>query len=387
MTAMDYTLICQVLTGACGLFCLIQLMYLFFVYAKMYRASRMQAQTETVPDNCPPLSVIIVTKDSGQLLKENLPSILTQDYPTYEVIVVNDQSAGEDEEILKLLENDYPNLYHTFIPQTARYVSRKKLGIAMGIKASRYDWIVVTEPTCKPVSDQWLKHLAVHFQEGTDIVLGYCGYTGGKGLFGKRVKADNLFQAMRYLGAALNRHPYMGIGQNLAYRKNVYNGHKGFADQLTLQRGDDDLFINALADSGNTAVALHPDSFMEQKVPPFKRIWFEDKVNRLVTGKFYHGAARFMNGLETWTCALFHLCTLIGLIMSIRYYEWMYTGIIAILWLLRFVLTMNNFRKTAKATGEKSCCFFLLFDWCRPLWALQIKIHYWCRTKADFLRK
>ena len=229
----------------------------------------------------------------------------------------------------------------------------------MGIKASRYDWIVVTEPTCKPVSDQWLKHLAVHFQEGTDIVLGYCGYTGGKGLFGKRVKADNLFQAMRYLGAALNRHPYMGIGQNLAYRKNVYNGHKGFADQLTLQRGDDDLFINALADSGNTAVALHPDSFMEQKVPPFKRIWFEDKVNRLVTGKFYHGAARFMNGLETWTCALFHLCTLIGLIMSIRYYEWMYTGIIAILWLLRFVLTMNNFRKTAKATGEKSCCFFL----------------------------
>lgn len=229
---MDYTLICQVLTGACGLFCLIQLMYLFCVYAKMYRASRMQAQTETVPDNCPPLSVIIVTKDSGQLLKENLPSILTQDYPTYEVIVVNDQSAGEDEEILKLLENDYPNLYHTFIPQTARYVSRKKLGIAMGIKASRYDWIVVTEPTCKPVSDQWLKHLAVHFQEGTDIVLGYCGYTGGKGLFGKRVKADNLFQAMRYLGAALNRHPYMGIGQNLAYRKTCTTATKDLPTNL-----------------------------------------------------------------------------------------------------------------------------------------------------------
>lgn len=387
MTAMDYTLICQVLTGACGLFCLIQLIYLFCIYAKMYRASRMQAQTETVPDNCPPLSVIIVTKDSGQTLKENLPAILTQDYPSYEVIVVNDQSAGEDEEILKLLENDYPNLYHTFIPQTARYISRKKLGIAMGIKASRYDWIVVTEPTCKPVSDQWLKHLAVHFQESTDIVLGYCRYTGEKGLFGKRIKADNLLQAMRYLGAALNKHPYMGIGQNLAYRKKVYNSHKGFADQLTLQRGDDDLFINALANSDNTAVALHPDSFMEQKVPSFKRIWFEDKVNRLVTGKFYHGTTRLMNGLETWTCALFHLCTIAGLIMNIRHYEWIYTGIITALWLLRFILTMSIFRKTAKATGEKSCCFFLFFDWLRPLWALQIKIHYWCRTKADFLRK
>lgn len=387
MTAMDYTLVCQVLTGACELFCLIQLIYLFAVYSKMYRASRVQARAESVPDNYPPLSVILVTKDSGNTLRENLPAILNQDYPMFEVIVINDQSAGEDEEILKLLENDYPNLYHSFIPQTARYISRKKLGIAMGIKASRYDWIVVTEPTCRPMSNQWLRNLAVHFQEGTDIVLGYCGYTDGKGLFNKRIKTDNLFQAMRYLGAALNRHPYMGVGKNMAYRKSLYNKHKGFADQLTLLRGDDDLFVNSLATRNNTAVALHPDSFMEQQVPMYKRIWYEEKVNRLVTGRFYRGAARFLNGLETWTCTLFHLCTIAGLITSILYHEWIYTAIIALLWLLRFILTMTTFRKTAKAMGETSCCFFVLFDWFRPIWSLQVKMHYWLRTKSDFLRK
>lgn len=387
MITMDYTLISLVLTGASGLFCLIQLIYLLTVYAQMYRASQKQVHTEAIPETCPPLSVIIVTKDSGSALKENLPAILEQDYPTFEVIVVNDQSAGEDEEILKLLENDYPHLYHTFIPQTARYISRKKLGIAMGIKASRYDWIVVTEPTCKPVGDQWLKRLAVHFKEGTDIVLGYCGYTGGKGIFNRRIKADNLFQAMRYLGAALNRHPYMGVGKNLAYRKSLYNGHKGFADQLTLLRGDDDLFVNTLATRNNTAVTLHPDSFMEQQVPPFKRIWYEEKVNRLVTGKFYHGTARFLNALETWTCFLFHLCTVAGLVVSILYHEWIYTAILATLWLLRFILTMTVFQKTTKTVGEKSCCFFPVFDAFRPIWALQIKMHYWRRTKTDFLRK
>lgn len=386
MTAMDYTFFCQILTGICGLLWVIQLLFLS-KYSKMYKALKIQARDETLPENCPPLSVIIVTKDSGSILKENLPTILNQDYPTFEVIVINYQSSGEDEEVLKLLENDYSHLYHSFIPQTARYISRKKLGIAMGIKASRYEWIVVTEPTCRPTSNQWLRHLAVHFQEDKDIVLGYCGYADRKSFFNKRIQADNLFQSMRYLGAALCHKPYMGIGKNLAYRKAIYNSHKGFADQLTLLRGDDDLFINTLATHSNTAVALHPDSFMEQQYPPYKRVWYEEKVNRLVTGKFYRGNERFLNSLDTWSCALFHLCTVAGLIISITQNEWIYTGIIAMFWLLRFILTMNVFRKTAKATGETSCCFFLLFDWLRPLWALQIKIHYWFRTKSDFLRK
>lgn len=387
MITLDYTRTCFIVAACCGILFLIQLLYLFIVYARMYQASRKQTQEAANTGNCPPLSVIIVTKDSGSILKENLPPILEQDYPTFEIIVVNDQSAGEDEEILKLLGNKYPNLYHTFIPQTARYISRKKLGIAMGIKASRYEWIVVTEPTCRPRSNQWLKNLATHFNEGTEIVLGYCGYTEGKGLFRKRVKADNLFQSMRYLGAALNHHPYMGIGKNLAYRKSSYTHHKGFAEQLPLLRGDDDLFINSLANSNNTAVALHPDSFMEQQFPPYKRIWYEEKVSRLVTGNFYKGTARFMNGLETWTCALFHLFTIGGLVLSISCHEWIFTAIIAVLWLIRFILTMVIFQKTAHATGEKSCCIFPIFDWLRPLWALQIKIHYWRRTKTDFLRK
>lgn len=387
MIALDYTLTCFIVTACCGVLFLVQLSYLFTVYAKMYQASRKQTQATANIDHYPPLSVIIVTKDSGNILKENLPAILEQDYPTFEVIVVNDQSAGEDEEILKRLGNNYPNLYHTFIPQTARYISRKKLGIAMGIKASRYEWIVVTEPTCRPKSNQWLKKLASHFNEETEIVLGYCGYTEGKGLFNKRIKADNLFQSMRYLGAALNHHPYMGIGKNLAYRKSSYINHKGFSEQLTLLRGDDDLFINALSNGKNTAVALHPDSFMEQQLPLYKRIWYEEKVNRLVTGRFYKGMARFMNGLETWTCALFHLVTTGGLILSILSHEWICTAILAILWLIRFILTMLVFQKTAHIVREKSCCIFPLFDWLRPLWSLQIKLHYWRRTKTDFLRK
>lgn len=138
--------------------------------------SAFQKKNKAAGTELPPLSVIIVTKDSGSALTKNLPAILEQDYPEFEVIVINDKSAGEDENILKLLSDKYNNLYHTFIPETARYVSRKKLGIAMGIRASRYEWLVVTEPYCCPVSRNWLRRLAEQMTPNTDIVLGYSNY-------------------------------------------------------------------------------------------------------------------------------------------------------------------------------------------------------------------
>ena len=179
MTHIDYNPVILIMMSFCGLLFLVQLYYFLVPYSRLFRSNRQQ---DKLPENtnCPPLSVIIVTKDSASMLKENLPSILEQDYPEYEVIVVNDESAGEDEDTLKILCSRYPHLYRTFIPKSARYVSRKKLGIAMGIKASKYDWIVVTEPYCKPVSKNWLRSMARNFVPGTDIVLGYCNYYSGK---------------------------------------------------------------------------------------------------------------------------------------------------------------------------------------------------------------
>lgn len=86
-----------------------------------------------------------------------------------------------------------------------------------------------------------------------------------------------IFHSLRYLGMALAGNPYMGIGRNLAYRKSLYEKHKGFADHLQLQRGEDDLFINAVANKYNTRVASGEDSIVRMPVPPYKRIWFEEK--------------------------------------------------------------------------------------------------------------
>ena len=375
-----------ILASTCFILLIIQLGYAFGVYNQLHRNFKKQKEKKQ-SDDFPPLSVIIVTKDSGKALKENLPLILEQDYPQFEVIVINDKSAGEDENILKLLGNNYHHLYYSFIPETARYISRKKLGIAMGIKASRYEWIVVTEPQCKPMSNQWLKSLAAHFSPETDIVLGYSNYIQNKEKFARHIRLDSMFQAMRYLGRAASGHPYMGIGRNLAYRKSLYLSHKGFTTQLNLQRGDDDLFINAVTHAQNTKVALSPESFIRLPVPSYNRVWFEDKVNALVTGHYYRGNARIFNSIETWTCALFHLLTLTGLIYCILNRAWIETGIIGAGWLIRFVSYMTVMKQTSNDLQEDFCCSLPFYDLFRPLYSLQIRLQYWLRDKSDFLRK
>lgn len=388
MNTFDITFLSELLTACCVVFGGVQLWLAFWVYDRVPRTANRQAAAEERPDSeLPPLSVILVTKDSAQALQTNLPRILEQDYPSFEVIVINDQSSDADGDVLKRLSASYPHLYYSFIPTTARYVSRKKLGVAMGIRASRHEWLVFTDPHCCPHSDRWLRSLAQHFTAGTDIVLGYSGFEGKGGYFGYKVRIQNFFTSLRYLGWAAAGHPYMGIGRNLAYRKSTYERHKGFTDHLPLQQGDDDLLVNAMANGLNTRIAVSPDSWVRLPLPPYKRLWVEERVGRKVTGRYYQGGVGYWNAVDTGSSVLFGLCTLAGLAISIWQQLWICTAVIAAVWVIRFVCAMTVWRRASKALGERLCCAFPLFEWLRPWWSLQTQLQYVFRHKQDFLRK
>jgi len=386
MITFDFTSGIAVLVYVCCFFFIVQLTYIFYIYSRIYRTQTKKEKSPSFP--LPPLSVIIVTKDSGSALEENLPLILEQDYPQYEVIVINDESAGEDEDILKRLSLRYPHLYYTFIPGTARHVSRKKLGLAIGIRASHYEWIVTTSPYCYPVSPNWLKELAKGMTPDTSIVLGYSNYTLKRGWFSHRIVVDSFLRSLRYLGMALAGHPYMGVGHNMAYRKSLYQNHKGFADHLQLQRGEDDLFINAVANRQNTRVIVSTESIVRTPTPPYKRIWFEEKMNAMVTMHYYRGTAKYFNSLETLSCACFHLFTAMTLYMSISGQQWIACSITALLWLTRFAIEMHVFHHNACALQESHLQgMFVVFDILRPFWSLTRHIQYLFLHKEDFYRK
>ena len=382
---MDLTSINTILPASAGILFFIQSCYHWGLYQNLY----LHCKKEKKETDTPPLSVILVAKDAASDLQKNLPAILEQDYPEFEVIVIYEQSADDNcEDVLKLLQEKYPHLHHSFIPDSARYISHKKLGITMGIKASHYDWLVFTEPNCRPESNQWLRKMARNFTSNTDIVLGYSNYEKTKGWFNRKITFDTMLNSMRQLGRAIGGHPYTGCGRNLAYRKSLYYNQKGFASHLNLQRGEDDLFVNRTANKKNTRIETSPESIVRITAPHFKKNWAEDKLSYNMTSHYFKGISRYVMGFETCSRLLFFLAIIACLVYGIWIQDWITVGIASFLWLIRFILLLVVFRKISIALGErKFYSTLLLFDWMQPLWNLRFKIQQRAIRKDEFMRK
>ena len=379
-----------ILLSAAGVLLIVQLIYYLGLYNRIHTHNLAVGKDEVhFGRELPPLSVVICARNESENLRRNLPAILKQDYPNFEVIVINDGSTDESEDLLSELEEEYPNLYHSFTPDSARYISRKKLALTLGIKASKYDWLVFTEADCTPVSDKWLRRIARNFTPSTDIVLGYSGYERGKGWLHKRVSFDSLFTSLRYLGFALAGKPYMGIGRNLAYRKELFFKVKGFSTHLNMQRGEDDLFINQIANENNTRVETSPDSVIRMQPVERYKDWKEEKVSYMATARFYKGSQRWLLGLETATRLLFYVACLSGIVFGILSFHWLAAGLVLLLWIVRYSAQAYVINKTANEMGDNRSYYFtlLVFDIIRPLQSLKFRLYRLYRRKGDFMRR
>jgi glycosyltransferase involved in cell wall biosynthesis len=124
-------------------------------------------------------SIIMTVYDQAGELEENLPAFLQQEYePGYEVIVVDESSTDRSGDVLKLLKNDYPHLYSTFLPKPNRLVSRRKLAFHLGVKASKYEWVIFTKISTKPMATDILKAIADAIDDDAELTLGYSGKKG-----------------------------------------------------------------------------------------------------------------------------------------------------------------------------------------------------------------
>jgi glycosyltransferase involved in cell wall biosynthesis len=378
---MEGLMISETLAVLSGFWFLTQTGYYLSLYRSLFAHPTQGLSTAT-----PPLSVIIVAKDQTSALQAHLPSILTQDYPEFEVIVVHDDADAECDDLLKRLEAEHKNLYHTFIPQSARYISHKKLGIAMGIKAAHHDVFVFTEPDSSPVSDQWLRRIAAHFTPSTSIVLGYSNYAR-EDCHSLTMLYDRTLQQMRSLGMANEGHPYTASGRNMAYRRSLYEEQHGFTAHLTLQRGEDDLFVNQAANGSNTRVMTDAESRVCIDAPSFHQ-WKEEKISYLATGQFFKGIPHLIASAETATRLLFLLTNTALLVDGILMLQPLSIALAVVMWLLRELLQAYTMRRMSQAFGEPRYLFMLpLLDWLQPFWSGYLKICKCFRHKEDFLRK
>lgn len=287
---------------------LVQVFCYIFLYNRPYRYSLKRRELAITEDELPGISVIITSKENADELGKNLPFILDQDYPRFEVIVVNRGSTDDTDMVLKAAEQKYPHLYHTFVPEESENINEKKLALTLGIKAAKYDFLLFTEAYCKPCSNHWIKEFGAEFAQGKDIVLGANRLDiPRKAALRGFMLYDNLIHHLKFLSMAIYGKPFMGIGRNMAYKKEIFFQHKGFSSILNMDNGEDDLFINKIAPGKETGVILSEESMTgTENVRHFSE-WRALKSNYLYTKQYYKGGAFRIFGLDTVSKYLFYL--------------------------------------------------------------------------------
>ena len=289
MFGLDLELFELILLVLFGLSLLIQLFYYFFLYGRLayYKSPHSSAHKK-------PVSIIICAKDEANNLKEHLPSILNQDYPDYEVIVVNDCSEDETGQVLEDLKKKHKHLKISTIKKDKKFGHGKKFALFIGIKAAKNEWLLLTDADCYAETNQWLSTMQKSFKKNASFVLGYGGYIKGKGILNQVIRYDTVFIAMQYFGFALAGIPYMGVGRNLAYRRSLFFENRGFSTHMHLKSGDDDLFINANANKTNTLIEVGKKSHIRSVPKKTFPEWAKQKRRHLTTGAYYKNKHKFL---------------------------------------------------------------------------------------------
>jgi len=357
---------------------------LSIAYLAPIRAYRKRSK-ETPSKETPPISIILYTQNEPERLKVLLSELLSQNYPTYQIVVIDDSPTAKTKELIATYALPESRLYYTFVPKTAHFVSRKKLGLTMGIKAAKYNKLLFTDTTVTINTNLWIYSMARHFNQGKEIVLGCCSYHQHNSFFHRLAAYENLISTSLYASAAILGKPYKGIGSNLAYSKNLFFQNKGFNKLIAFTSGEDDLLINAIATAENTTLTISPESILSKKPYLSLKDFKKSLVQRLGTRNHYKGVFPTFLKIKILVSTFFFpsllLTLLIGLSTNVS------LAVFAFLcWFIRLLYKYYLFNYLAKIFKQSPIGFYLLvLEIIWPLYLFSIKLLRLIKGTNDFI--
>ncbi len=324
--------------------------YLFFLGQFAFLKHKKNSQKET------PVSVIICAKNEGENLKRFLPSITSQNYSNFEIVLINDASHDDTLEVMQAFSSQHSNIKIVDVENNEAFWGNKKYAITLGIKVAKYNHLLFTDADCKPVSKHWITEMCSHFTSKKTIVLGYGAYSKIKNsLLNKIIRFETLITAVQYFSFAKVGTPYMGVGRNLAYTKTEFFNARGFMSHMKIRSGDDDLFINETANKSNIQICFSKNSFTKSIPEKTFKQWFKQKRRHISTAKFYQLKHKI---LLTLIYALNFLFWVLAVVLFLVQFKWQ---IVIFLLLIRLITQTIVIGFSAKKLDEKDLIIFFPF--------------------------
>jgi glycosyltransferase involved in cell wall biosynthesis len=326
----------------------IQLAYYLIIFGKFAFAKSQKSNPKKIS-----ISVIVCAKNEGENVAKYIPLLTQQDYPDFEIILIDDASSDNTLEIFEEFEKQYSNIRLVKVKNNEAFWGNKKYALTLGIKSSKKDYLIFTDADCYPASKDWITKMSSQFTMQKTIVLGYGRYEKiANSFLNKIIRFETLLTAVQYFSWAKIGKPYMGIGRNLAYKKDEFFNVNGFISHIQLRSGDDDLFINQVATGKNTSICCSPESFTYSEPKKTFKDWFTQKRRHVSTAKFY-------KPFDKIQLALFYVSQLLFLILSVILLAFQYEWIIVLSLIgFRYLFTWITLGFSAGKLKEKDVMYW-----------------------------
>ncbi|MBC7642729.1 MAG: glycosyltransferase [Flavobacterium sp.] len=309
-------------------------------------------KSQPVTSKKPPISVIVCAKNEEENVQKFIPILLKQDYPNFEVVLIDDASRDETLEVFEEFEKNFKNVKLVKVENNEAFWGNKKFALTLGIKAAKHDNLLFIDADCYPKSTQWIDEVASHFTDDKTIVLGYGAYEKSNSFLNKIIRFETMLTATQYFSWAKFGKPYMGVGRNLAYNRREFFNNNGFVDHIKIRSGDDDLFINQAADAQNTTLCCSPESFTISNPKTSFKEWIKQKRRHVATANYYKKFDKMQLSLFYFSQMAF---VLLSVFLVISNYQWI---IILSLILFRYLLAWIVLGFSAAKLKEKDVMFW-----------------------------
>ena len=340
-----------------SLFALVAVIHLWRHWVYHRRIAFSDPESDPAGVSLKPVSVVLTARNEYGNLRRHLPMMLQQDHPEFEVVVVNDASSDDTDQLLREMQRDHSCLKVVNLNSSVSFLQGKKLPLSVGIRSAKHELLLLTEASCYPADKTWIRRMTSRLEQGREIALGYGAFEQKPGLLNRLIRLDNLTTALDYLGMAAAGRPFMGSGRNLAYTRSLFYRQKGFTSHYKVPAGDDDLFVNRAARKDNTVAETDPAARTISVAETTIAGWLRRKKQQLSSRRYYRKADRRMLRLHNLAHLLFYPLFAGSLAVSgISAAGFLTLGV----FLLRTISLMVIIRAGAKTLGEGKICLFSL---------------------------
>ena len=297
------------------------------------------------PVEYPSISIIIPSRNYEDNLRELIPSLLDQDYPDFEVVVVDDCSSDGTEWYLAGLKLVSDKLKTSRIIQETDFPNA--LVITIGVRAASKEWLIFLNPLCRVGGKGWLKSYATGMHPETEAIFGFVKYSNAEGSMQKFFRYENFNSFMLYGSARYLSLPMPISDINIAYKREHFLNRKGFAAVLDARFSENELYINKISNRKNSTFLFDRSSVVSFSGDTDWQDGMNFKKKQLLIKKKFTMKQKLFLSINTLSRIAFDVIMIALLILS----PWRFW--VAGIWLFKIIHELIWGMVAQKRLGEK----------------------------------